>query len=254
MVYLTLVVTGLVIASLERLPGLRFRRAPFLRRFFASDVFYLVTGFMGGTALTYSFIFSASAVLGSVGVPRLSAFELPGWVSAAIALVSLDLGNYAAHSLMHRYDALWEIHKIHHSSRALDWLATFRSHIFEQILRQLLAPIILILVGVPLEAVVLGSSVFYAWAMFIHSNLGLNLGAIEPVLVTPRLHRLHHDSNNTNKNFGTVFTLWDRLLGKLDVRESSTDVIFGVPGEVETYPQGWWPQLVQPLGFATEDR
>src|SRR6185436_2966684 len=104
-----------MIASLERLPGLRFRSSPLFRRFFASDVFYLATGFLAGTSLTYSYISSASLILGSIGVPRLSAFDFPGWMSAILALVSLDLGNYAAHWLMHRYDASWEIHKIHHS-------------------------------------------------------------------------------------------------------------------------------------------
>ena len=251
MLYITLLTTGIILGSLERLPGLRFRRAPFFRRFFASDLFYLVTGFVGGTSLTFGFVFSASHALGSVGVPRLSSLNIATWVAVAIALISLDLGNYAAHSLLHRYDTLWEIHKVHHSSRMLDWLATFRSHILEQILRRLCGPLLLVLLGIPLEAVAIAGSVFYAWGMFIHSNLSLNLQAIEPILVTPRLHRLHHDSNSTNKNLGTVFTIWDRLLGKFDARESGTDVIFGVPAQVDTYPQGWWSQFVAPLGVAT---
>jgi sterol desaturase/sphingolipid hydroxylase (fatty acid hydroxylase superfamily) len=254
MVYIILVVTGMIIASLERLPGIRFRKAPFLRRFFADDVFYLLTGFVAGTSLTYSFIFSASAALGSAGVPRLSALNLPGWTSLAIAMISLDLGNYAAHWLMHRYDVLWEIHKVHHSSRSLDWLATFRSHILEQILRRLLAPVVLILVGLPTEVVALAGSVFYGWAMFIHSNLSLNLREVESILVTPRLHRRHHDSNTTTMNLGTILTLWDRLLGTYDVRECETDVVFGVPGEVDTYPQGWWLQFLAPLRLAVSRR
>jgi sterol desaturase/sphingolipid hydroxylase (fatty acid hydroxylase superfamily) len=150
---------------------------------------------------------------------------------------------------MHRYDALWEIHKVHHSSRVLDWLATFRSHIVEQISRRLLAPLMLIFLGVSPNVVALAAGVFYAWAMLIHSNLNLNLRAIEPLLVTPRLHRLHHDSNATNRNLGTVFTIWDRLLGKFDVRDVAPDVIFGVPAEVHTYPQGWWRQFLAPLRF-----
>jgi hypothetical protein len=40
MVYGILVVTGVILASLERLPGLRYRQAPFLRALFASDVFW----------------------------------------------------------------------------------------------------------------------------------------------------------------------------------------------------------------------
>jgi sterol desaturase/sphingolipid hydroxylase (fatty acid hydroxylase superfamily) len=84
--------------------------------------------------------------------------------------------------------------------------------------------------------------------MFIHSHLSLDLRAIEPVVVTPRLHRVHHDPATTHKNFGTFLPLWDRLLRDTFVhREVAPDVAFGVPGEVDAYPQGWWSQLVWPF-------
>jgi hypothetical protein len=76
--YLTLLIAGVILASLERLPGLRFRQAPFFRRFFASDLFYLVTGFIGGTSVTYGFIVSASRALGDAGLTRLSMLDFPG--------------------------------------------------------------------------------------------------------------------------------------------------------------------------------
>jgi lathosterol oxidase len=248
MVYAVLVVSGVILASLERLAGLRYRRAPLFRAFFASDAFYLLTGFVAGTSLATAYVASASAALGALGVPRLAALDPPLWVGAAVSVVALDLGNYLAHWLMHRYDALWEIHKVHHSSRTLDWLATFRSHLLEQALRRVLAPLGLIVVGVPIEAVIVGASVFNAWAMLIHSNLGVDLRALEPVLVTPRLHRVHHDPATTHRNFGTFLTLWDRLLrDRFVTRDVASGVTFGVPEEVETYPQGWWPQLREPL-------
>jgi sterol desaturase/sphingolipid hydroxylase (fatty acid hydroxylase superfamily) len=248
MVHVVVIVSGVILASLERLPGLRYRRAPLLRAFFVSDVFYLLTGFVAGTSLATAYVVSASAALGSIGVPRLGALQLPLWAGAAISLLALDLGNYVAHWLMHRYDALWEFHKVHHSSRALDWLATFRSHLLEQALRRLLAPLGLIVIGLPIEAVLVGASVFNAWAMLIHSNLSLDLRSLEPVLVTPRLHRVHHDPETAQKNFGTFLTLWDRLFrARFVSRNVAPGVAFGVPDEVEIYPQGWWPQLLEPL-------
>src|SRR5262245_34285840 len=147
LIYMTWFTAGLILALLVRLHGVCFRRASFFRRFFASDLFYLMSGFVGGTSLTYAFILSGSLVLRSFGLPSLSALDLPWWASVPIALGLLDLGNYAAHFLMHRYDALWEIHKVHHSSRSLDWLATFRSHVLEQVLRRLIAPLVLISAG-----------------------------------------------------------------------------------------------------------
>jgi lathosterol oxidase len=88
-------------------------------------------------------------------MPRLASANLPLWATTPLALVAIDLGNYLAHILLHRYGALWEFHKVHHSSRTLDWLATFRSHIVEQALRRLIAPALLIIAGFPIKAVVL---------------------------------------------------------------------------------------------------
>ena len=80
-----------------------------------------------------------------------------------------------------------------------------------------------------------------------HSNVGINLRWIEPVFVTPRLHRRHHVPSTTQNNYGGIFTIWDRLCGTLVRRDTTTDERFGVPGEVLTYPQAFGPAFRRPL-------
>jgi len=134
-------ITAFLLAAVERFSRLRFRPSPLFRRYFASDMFYLLTGFVAGGSLVVAFVASSSQWLGDTwGIPRLASADLPLWATTPLALVAIDLGNYLAHILLHRYSALWEFHKVHHSSRTLDWLATFRSHIVEQALRRLIAP------------------------------------------------------------------------------------------------------------------
>ena len=41
------------------------------------------------------------------------------------------LREYAVHRLFHRVPWLWRFHAIHHSSRALDWLAGSRLHLVD---------------------------------------------------------------------------------------------------------------------------
>ncbi len=159
---MTIAIGALVLALLERLERLRFRASPLWRAHAASDVIYLLTGYVAGGSLALAYIVATSHWLGRIGLPRLAA---PRWASVPLALVALDLGNYAAHWLLHRVDALWEFHKAHHSSPTLDWLATFRSHLVEQTLRRLVAPALLIVAGVPPDAVVVAASLFTAWAM-----------------------------------------------------------------------------------------
>ena len=50
----------------------------------------------------------------------------------------------------------------------------------------------------------------------------------------------------TQNNFGVIFTLWDRLFGTLVRRDTSADERFGVPGEVDTYPQRFVPAFREP--------
>lgn len=247
MVLIYLGVSAVLIAAIERAPQLRFAALSFFRPLFASDLVYLGTGFLAGTSVSLAYILAASAALGAFGAPRLESLDLPLWTNIPLALVALDLGNYSAHWLLHRFDPLWEVHKVHHSIRALDWLATFRSHLLEQTLRRLLAPIGLILLGVPVAAVATAGAIFNGWAILNHSNLAIDLRFLEPVFVTPRLHRSHHAAATTHYNLGTVFSIWDRLRGTLIAQDLTKSTLLGVPGEVESYPQGWGRQLLEPL-------
>jgi lathosterol oxidase len=232
---------------LERFPRLQFRPAPLLRRWFASDVLYLCTSYAWNIGFAALYVAHASAWLeAELGLPRLSALELPIWAGAPLALLALDAGNYAAHYLLHRVGPLWEIHKVHHSSRTLDWLATFRSHLVEQGLRAVLGPLPAVLVGLPAPVVALAYASFAAHAIWNHSNLSPSFRFLEPLFITPRLHRLHHVPETTQCNLGAVFSFWDRLRGTLVAAEGGPGAVFGVPEEVETYPQGWARQLVEP--------
>jgi lathosterol oxidase len=234
-------------AVLERFPRFQLRPAPLLRRWFASDVLYFGTSYAWNIGFAALYVAHASAWLEvELGLPRLSALELPMWVSVPLALLALDAGNYAAHYLLHRVGPLWEIHKVHHSSRTLDWLATFRSHLVEQGLRAVLGPLPAVLVGLPAPAVALAYASFAAHAIWNHSNLTLSFRFLEPIFITPRLHRLHHVPETTERNLGAVFSFWDRLRGTLVAGEVGPGTAFGVPEEVETYPQGWARQLVEP--------
>jgi sterol desaturase/sphingolipid hydroxylase (fatty acid hydroxylase superfamily) len=238
-------VVAVVVAILERFALFRRRALPFLRPRFATDIVYLVTGWLATASLALAWVALASDAIGRLGIPRLA--TLPRWAAVPLAVVALDAGNYAVHRLLHRVDALWEFHKIHHSSPELDWLATFRSHIVEQALRRLVAPLPLALLGIPLDAVVAGGGLFMAWAVVNHANLRSPLGFLEPVFVTPRLHRLHHVPRTTERNLGTVLTLWDRLRGTLVVPADDAPSALGTPGESSLYPDTWAAQLAEPF-------
>jgi sterol desaturase/sphingolipid hydroxylase (fatty acid hydroxylase superfamily) len=239
-------VLALLVATLERVPALRFRAAPLLRPHAGTDVVYLLTGFGAGGVLAGAWVRRATAWSTAwTGADALWP-SVPFPVQAALALVALDLGNYLVHWALHRWDVLWRFHEAHHSSRRLDWLATFRSHLVEQLLRRALAPLALVAAGVPAPAVGVAAAVYLAWAILNHANLRLPLGVLEGVFVTPRLHRLHHVPATTERNLGTVFTWWDRLRGTLVLADPDPETPFGLPRGRATYPQDWLGQLAAP--------
>jgi lathosterol oxidase len=227
----------------ERLPRWRFERSRFRRPHLATDLVYLASGALGLGLLLREAAGRAVAVVGTLA-PGLSALPLP----AALPLATLlyDLASYATHLLLHRVEALWRLHKVHHSSPALDWLATFRAHVLEHALRHLASTGMLLVLGFPLRAVAGAAALYTAWAAFNHANLRVDLRWLEPLLVTPRLHRLHHAPATSERNLGTIFSLWDRLRGSL-VADAGAPTRLGVPGEVDSYPQAWLAQLAQPF-------
>jgi sterol desaturase/sphingolipid hydroxylase (fatty acid hydroxylase superfamily) len=238
--------TTLLLIALEQIPQLRFRSSQFFRLYFASDVVYLLTGYLAVASISVAYIVGGSNLIGTtLGVPGLARLNLPIWISVPMALVALDFGQYVAHYLMHRYDWLWEFHKIHHSSVTVDWLATFRSHLVEQILRRILGPLMLIVAGFPVNASLIASGIFIAWAEFNHANLKVNLGFMESVLISPRLHKVHHVPRTSESNLGTIFTFWDRIRGTLVSGALNQEAVFG-NGERD-YPQTWTRQLLRPL-------
>lgn len=234
---LILLITIVGLLVVERLPMARFEALPVLRLHAGSDVVYVLTS---GIAL--------SLVAQNLAVRFLapaSGFAV-GAALLAWSVVLFDLGAYVAHRLLHHFDFLWEIHKVHHSSRKLDWLATFRGHLLEHVVRQLFSPVLLIVLGVPLTIVGLTAAVHGAWAAFGHSNFGPRLRTLDRFLITPRLHRVHHIAESCERNFGVMLTIWDRLAGTFSVETEAAGVL-GVPNEIDSYPQTWTKQLVEPL-------
>lgn len=118
---------------------------------------------------------------------------------------------------------------------------------FEHLIRNVPAQGALFALGMPAQTVATSTLVYAAFALHGHSNLRIGGRRLELVLVTPRLHRLHHLPATTQSNFGTVFTLWDRLFGRLVVRNATPAEHTGVPNEIDDYPQRFLVAFRQPV-------
>jgi lathosterol oxidase len=234
----------LAVASLERVPALRFAPAPFLRRHLGTD------------AAWYLIATTANVIGAFVLLPALSRLALPGVAGAvvrlpwpgrfALAVVLYDFAAFAVHIWLHRSETLWAFHKVHHSSLQLDWLATTRAHMLENLVRQVAAQVPLFAVGLTATTVAPALVVYAAFAVYGHSNLRSGR-RLEAVFVTPRLHRLHHVPATTQTNLATIFNVWDRLFSRFSSLDVTSVEPVGVPGELDTYPQTLGAALRRPF-------
>lgn len=240
-----LTIVYVVVGTLERRPALQFRPLSAPRPYLATDAAWYAFA-IGATAISV-FVLQPILARGAIGpiADRVSQLPLPARLLAS--LVVFDGISFGVHLLLHRSDTLWNIHKVHHSTLELDGFATTRTHMLENMARFLPGQLVLFLIGMPVTVVAPTVALAAIYGVSNHSNLNPKVPWIEALLVTPRLHRRHHVPSTTQTNFGAIFTFWDRALGTLVRRDTATDERYGVPGEIDTYPQQFGKAVRQPL-------
>ncbi|OLC66273.1 MAG: sterol desaturase [Betaproteobacteria bacterium 13_1_40CM_4_64_4] len=160
---------------------------------------------------------------------------LSGTLEIAAAFVLLDLSFYYWHVANHRIAFLWRFHNVHHIDPDLDVTTAFRFHFVEVGLSAGFRAAQVLLIGPSLAAYLIYELAFQLGTLFHHSNVRMPLSierALNMVWVTPRMHGIHHsDIQDENlKNFGVVFSLWDRLHRTLRLNVAQAQVWIGIPG------------------------
>ncbi len=235
----------LSVALLERTPALRFRRLTSPRPYLGTDAAWYAVALLA-TAIS-AFVFRPQLAKLAIGPFARRLHDLPFAAKLIAGLILFDFVSFAVHVALHRSDALWNVHKVHHSTLELDGFATTRAHMFENLVRFVPGQALLYVVGMPVSVVTATVATYAVFGVSNHSNIGIDLRFAEPLFVTPRLHRRHHIPATSQNNFGTVLTLWDRAFGSLLVRDTRDGERFGVPGEVDTYPQRFAAAFREPL-------
>jgi sterol desaturase/sphingolipid hydroxylase (fatty acid hydroxylase superfamily) len=235
----------LVVGFLERRPALQLRTLPSPRPYLATDVGWFMTAMIA--TVTSVFVLRPQLSKLRLGPIRHALAGLPVVGKVLIGLIVFDFVSFVVHLCLHRFGPLWAVHKVHHSSLHLDGLATARTHMLENMLRFVPGQAFLFLVGMPVPAVTATVAIAAIYGVSNHSNVGIDLRWLEPVFVTPRLHHRHHVPSTSQSNYGVVFTIWDRLFGTLVRRDTAPSERFGVPGEIDSYPQHFLAAFRQPL-------
>lgn len=165
----------------------------------------------------------------------LALFDLPVAVEFGVAFLLFDWSFYWWHRANHRVPLLWRFHNVHHVDPDLDVTTAFRFHAGEVGYSAAFRVAQVVLIGPAAWMYFTYEPVFLAATLFHHSNVRLPL-RVERVLnwmfVTPRMHGIHHSHfhNETNSNYSTVLSWWDRLHRSLRLNVRQGEIEVGVPG------------------------
>jgi sterol desaturase/sphingolipid hydroxylase (fatty acid hydroxylase superfamily) len=184
----------------------------------------------------------------------LNVVALPSWLAVLLGVLALDLGLYAQHRLMHAVPFLWRFHQVHHNDLDVDCGTALRHHPGESLITQAFVLAVIVAVGVPPLAVLVGMSLTGIASLFNHANIAVPF-VPEPVLrwlvVTPDMHRIHHsiEVGESNRNFANILPLWDRVFSTYQ-REPAlgqTQMLLGLADARGTRDFSLWTLLAVPF-------
>ncbi len=186
------------------------------------------------------------------GLGFLNLWELPYWFKTLAAVVFLDFMLYVWHLLNHEVPLLWRFHRVHHSDLNMDVTTATRFHLGELLPSALIKMGLVYLSGADPTAVLLFEVLVVATAQFHHSSLKVPVWfekAFWVLFVPPSMHRIHHSVKikERDSNYGTIFSLWDRLMGTLVKEVDQARIVIGVGGHFDAAKLGLGHLLAMPF-------
>jgi sterol desaturase/sphingolipid hydroxylase (fatty acid hydroxylase superfamily) len=145
--------------------------------------------------------------------------DLPVWGIVIFGIFSMDFfGGWLVHITEHKVPLLWRIHLLHHTDTNVDVTSGLRHHPFEAFFRWIFFSMGILLMGLPIYAVMIAQTIMSMFTMFTHANINLPGWldkAMSYILISPNMHKVHHHYKQpyTDSNYGTAFSIWDRLFG-----------------------------------------
>jgi sterol desaturase/sphingolipid hydroxylase (fatty acid hydroxylase superfamily) len=221
---------GVALFALERRFPLRRESAALIPRLLVNVAFSAAA--YGAAALLVRPV--VLAFLGRPGLGVAALLPFPGWARGAAAFLLLDLSFYWWHRANHRLPWLWRFHNVHHLDPDLDLSTALRFHFGEVALSSLFRVAQIALVGPGVVAFAVYELCFQANTLFHHSNTRLPIQlerALNRVLVTPRMHGIHHSQveAEASSNYSVVLPWWDRLHRTLRLNVPQAQITVGVP-------------------------
>ncbi len=142
--------------------------------------------------------------------------RLPKFIETTLAVILLDYTLYLWHVLTHKVPFLWRFHQVHHADLDLTASTAIRFHFGEITISVLFRAGQVLLIGVSPKALEIWQTLLFLSILFHHSNVELSEyieKTLQKLIVTPRLHGIHHSEKQTemNSNWSSGLSVWDKI-------------------------------------------
>lgn len=159
-----------------------------------------------------------------------------GWAGLVFDLLLLDLWTYAWHRANHEWPLLWRFHRVHHLDRFLDTTSAVRFHPGEVLISALARAPLIIVADIAILSILIFDALVLGAALFHHSNIRLPRrleAALRLFIVTPSHHWVHHhvERADTNSNYATLLSVWDRIFSSWSPHARTPDMPIGAGGD-----------------------
>jgi sterol desaturase/sphingolipid hydroxylase (fatty acid hydroxylase superfamily) len=154
-------------------------------------------------------------------------------VSIVAAILLFDAWMYLWHRANHELGFLWRFHRVHHSDPEMDATTATRFHTGEILISSALRLAVIPLLGMTIGQLLVYEMLLLPVILFHHSNVRFPERLdrrLRLIIVTPAIHRVHHSRLRieTDSNYSSIFSFWDRIAGTFRLRRDGRPVNFGL--------------------------
>ena len=199
-----------------------------------NESFNLLIGIANGLLLLIpsALLIELLSRIDKLNIGLLQQFSLPLLVNIIITVFVMDFLMYWWHRYNHTKMFFWQFHKFHHKEEKMNSTTTFRFHAIELIFSVIGKAAFYLMIGFSFIPILIYEALFFLIVALHHSNIRISKNfdmAYRQVFSSPKMHRIHHSNiqQETDSNYGSVFSCWDRLFGTYK-KEAAGEIVFGI--------------------------
>ena len=256
-----LIIISLIVWTLEIVFPWR-KNQPLFRKDFWLDTFYMFFNFFLLNLIVFIALSNTSAELFSdfislfgISISNFQLFDInsfPYLLKLLVFFIVIDFVQWYTHTLLHKYNFLWNFHKVHHSVKQMGFAAHLRYHWMEPVLYNSMKYIPLAIIGgFTVQDVALVHFFNITIGHLNHANINWDYGWLKYILNNPKMHIWHHAKElplerKKGVNFGITLSIWDYLFKTNYIPHNGRDIEIGFDGD-EYFPKGFIGQEIYPL-------